>query len=56
MMAWAEDQMIEDGGLITFMADTRCELSRALGMVTDPSLVKALGNPRCKRFCLYILS
>jgi peroxiredoxin len=54
MMAWAEDQMIEDGGLITFMADARCELTRAMGMVIDPSLVKALGNPRCKRFCCYI--
>ena len=46
--------MIEDGGLITFMADARCELTRAMGMVIDPSLVKALGNPRCKRFCCYI--
>jgi len=54
MMAWAEDQMIEDGGLITFMADARCELSRAMGMVIDPSLVPPLGNPRCKRFCCYI--
>ena len=45
---------IEDGGLITFMADARCELTRAMGMVINPAEVMALGNPRCKRFCCYL--
>jgi 2-Cys peroxiredoxin 5 len=54
MEAWEENQMADDSDLVNFMADARCELTRALGMVIDPTLVAALGNPRAKRFCLYI--
>ena len=54
MQAWADDQSVE-GSLVTFLADTRCELTKALGMVLDaPGVLDALGNPRCKRFCLYV--
>jgi peroxiredoxin len=52
MQAWAADQMIS-GSLITFLADTRCEFTSAIGMCIDhPGPKGALGNVRCKRFVL----
>jgi len=54
MMAWAKDQKIE-GSNITFLADTRCELTKALGVVMDhPGPLSVLGNLRCKRFACYV--
>lgn len=52
MQAWAKDQAI-DGSMVTFLGDTRGELTEALGMFMDhPGPKEALGNPRCKRFVL----
>mmetsp|Transcript_18667 Transcript_18667/g.42455 ORF Transcript_18667/g.42455 Transcript_18667/m.42455 type:complete len:100 (+) Transcript_18667:353-652(+) len=54
MDAWAKDQGV-DGSIITFLADPRSELTEALGMVLDhPGPMGVLGNPRCKRFALYL--
>mmetsp|Transcript_26634 Transcript_26634/g.57981 ORF Transcript_26634/g.57981 Transcript_26634/m.57981 type:complete len:93 (-) Transcript_26634:389-667(-) len=54
MTAWAKDQKIE-GSNITFLADTRCELTKALGVVMDhPGPMEVLGNLRCKRFSMYV--
>jgi 2-Cys peroxiredoxin 5 len=54
MQAWAKDQKIE-GSNITFLADTRCELTKALDLVLDhPGPMGVLGNPRCKRFAAYV--
>lgn len=52
MQAWAKDQGVE-GSMITFLADTRCEFTSALGMcISHPGPRGALGNVRCKRFVL----
>jgi len=52
MQAWAKDQKVH-GSIITFLADTRGEFTKALGMFMDhPGPKDALGNPRCKRFVL----
>jgi len=52
MKAWATDQKV-DGSIITFLADTRGEFTKAIGMFMDhPGPLDALGNPRCKRFVL----
>lgn len=54
MEAWGKSQGI-DGSMITFLADTRCELTKALGLVLDaPPAMAVLGNPRCKRFAMLI--
>merc|ERR1712048_1206841 len=54
MKGWAKDQGVE-GSMITFLADTRCEFSSAIGMVMDhPGPMGALGNARCKRFVLVV--
>ena len=55
MSAWGEAMNIE-GSMITFLADTRSELTQALGVVLDhPGPMGVLGNPRCKRFAMYLL-
>mmetsp|Transcript_55984 Transcript_55984/g.121822 ORF Transcript_55984/g.121822 Transcript_55984/m.121822 type:complete len:81 (+) Transcript_55984:350-592(+) len=51
MEAWAKDQKIA-GSMITFLADTQCELTKALGDLTLDAPV--LGNTRCKRFSLIV--
>mmetsp|Transcript_65493 Transcript_65493/g.103730 ORF Transcript_65493/g.103730 Transcript_65493/m.103730 type:complete len:95 (+) Transcript_65493:516-800(+) len=52
MKAWAKDQGVE-GSIITFLADTRCEFSQAIGMCIDHAGNRAdLGGVRCKRFVL----
>lgn len=44
-----------EGSMITFLADTRSELTQALGVVLDhPGPMGVLGNPRCKRFAMYL--
>jgi 2-Cys peroxiredoxin 5 len=54
MDAWAKDQGVE-GSIITFLGDTRMELTKALGVVLDhPGPMGVLGNPRCKRFSMLI--
>lgn len=57
MAAWADAMKIA-GSNITFLADTRMELTNALGLQLDHSNGKGpmsvLGNPRCKRFAMYV--
>jgi len=54
MEGWAKDQQIE-GSMISFMADTRSELTKALDLVLDAQPAMAvLGNPRCKRFAIVV--
>ena len=44
------------GSNITFLADPRSELTKALGLVLDhPGPMSKLGNPRCKRFAMYVV-
>lgn len=53
MKGWAKDQGV-NGSMITFLADTRGEFTKALGMfmIDHPGPKEALGNRRCKRFAL----
>lgn len=54
MKAWAKDQKVE-GSMVRFLADTRSELTQALGLVLDhPGPMSVLGNPRCKRFSILV--
>mmetsp|Transcript_80174 Transcript_80174/g.259761 ORF Transcript_80174/g.259761 Transcript_80174/m.259761 type:complete len:90 (+) Transcript_80174:600-869(+) len=54
MKGWATDQGVE-GSMITFLGDTRSELTEALGVVLDhPGPMGVLGSPRCKRFSMFI--
>lgn len=61
---WEKDQGVKRGSsgkffykgqpsMVSFMGDTRSELTQALDMVLDDEgVMGALGNPRCKRFAL----
>lgn len=54
MKNWALSQGV-NGSIITFLADTRSELTQELGMVLDhPGPMAKLGNPRCKRFSMLV--
>jgi len=54
MTAWAKAQGVE-GSMITFLGDPGSELTNALGMVLDhEGPMSVLGNPRCKRFSMFI--
>mmetsp|Transcript_97739 Transcript_97739/g.309939 ORF Transcript_97739/g.309939 Transcript_97739/m.309939 type:complete len:107 (+) Transcript_97739:397-717(+) len=54
MEGWARDQKVE-GSMVTFLADTRSELTKALDLVLDaPPAMAVLGNPRCKRFSILV--
>lgn len=54
MEGWAKDQKIE-GSMVTFLADTQSELTKALDLVLDAEPAMAvLGNPRCKRFAMVV--
>jgi peroxiredoxin len=54
MKGWAADQGVE-GSIITFLGDPRSELTKALGLVLNhPGPLSVLGNPRCKRFSMFI--
>ena len=51
---WTVTQGVE-GSIVTFLADTTCAFTRAVGMVLDhPGPMGVLGNPRCKRFVLVV--
>ena len=53
MEAWAADQKV-GGSMITFLADTRGELTRELVVVLDhPRPMEVLGGKRSKRFAIY---
>jgi peroxiredoxin len=62
MKAWAADQKVDGtlderfkGSMISFLADTRCEFTKAVGMeMTHPGPMDALGGVRCKRFVLIV--
>jgi len=66
MHGWEIDQGIKRGSsgrpfwngkpsIVSFLADTRSELTQHLDMVLDHAgVMDALGNPRCKRFALLI--
>ena len=54
MQAWAKDQKIA-GSIVTFIADQQSKLTKALDMeLNAPGPMRALGNPRCKRFAIYV--
>jgi peroxiredoxin len=54
MKAWALEQRVE-GSIIRFLADTRCQFTRKIGMsMLHPGPKGALGNIRCKRFVLVV--
>ena len=54
MGAWAKDQKIA-GSIVKFVADQSSQLTTALDVVLDhPGPRRALGNPRCKRFAMYV--
>lgn len=50
MEAWAKDQGVE-GSMINFLADTRMDLTKALGLTTE---IGVLGNTRCHRFAMVV--
>mmetsp|Transcript_7758 Transcript_7758/g.22989 ORF Transcript_7758/g.22989 Transcript_7758/m.22989 type:complete len:80 (+) Transcript_7758:351-590(+) len=50
MEAWAKDQKIA-GSMVTFLADTECELTKKLDLTLDAPV---LGNTRCQRFALVV--
>eukprot|EP00927_Polykrikos_kofoidii_P085307 TRINITY_DN924_c0_g1_i6.p1 TRINITY_DN924_c0_g1~~TRINITY_DN924_c0_g1_i6.p1 ORF type:complete len:215 (+),score=50.99 TRINITY_DN924_c0_g1_i6:76-645(+) len=52
MKAWAKDQGTE-GSILKFLADTRCEFSKALALTIEPT-PGLLGNTRCKRFAMMV--
>jgi len=54
MEAWAKDQGTE-GTMLRLLADTRSELTKALGTTLDhPGPMSVLGNPRCKRLSMLV--
>jgi len=54
MQGWAKDQGVE-GSIVRFLADTRCQFTRKIGMsMLHPGPKSALGNIRCKRFVLVV--
>lgn len=53
-MAWGKNQCVE-GSLITMMADTQGNLTKALGVsMTHPGPIGKLGGPRCQRHAIYV--
>ena len=55
MNAWAADQKVPPGGLITMMGDPSGAVTAALDKtLTHPGPMSVLGYARCKRFALYI--
>jgi len=54
MKAWEKKQGTE-GSILTLLGDPRSVLTKALGVVLDhPGPMSVLGNPRCKRFSMFI--
>lgn len=62
MQGWAKEQKVNGGSkqkvkdcIITMLADTRAEFSKAIGMMIDhPGPLDALGSRRCKRYVLIV--
>lgn len=55
MMAWAQDQGVKEGGMITLMGDPYGDLTVALQMeLTHPGPASVGITGRCKRFALYV--
>mmetsp|Transcript_14951 Transcript_14951/g.32863 ORF Transcript_14951/g.32863 Transcript_14951/m.32863 type:complete len:80 (-) Transcript_14951:252-491(-) len=50
MDAWAKDQGVA-GSMVTFLADTRCELTKGLDLSLDAPV---LGNLRCLRHSMLV--
>merc|ERR1712137_564969 len=54
MQAWEKDQKTE-GSLIKLFGDPTSSFTKALDLVLEDSAVMGfLGNPRCKRFSLFV--
>merc|ERR1740129_1051844 len=54
MQAWAADQQVGNS-IIEMFGDPGSVLTEALGLVLDhPGPMSVLGNPRCKRFSMFI--
>merc|ERR1740129_377835 len=54
MQAWAADQQVGNS-IIKMFGDPGSVLTEALGLVLDhPGPMSVLGNPRCKRFSMFI--
>ena len=54
MLAWAKDQKI-GGSLVTFISDQSSALTKSLDVeLVHPDVMRDLGNPRCKRFAMYV--
>lgn len=55
MQGWSKDLGIPQDSIIQLVADTRCELTKALDMVLDhPGPMSVLGTTRCKRFSMLV--
>lgn len=55
MMAWAQDQGLKEGGMITLMGDPYGDLTVALQMeLAHPGPASVGITGRCKRFALYV--
>eukprot|EP00746_Dinoflagellata_sp_MGD_P035790 gnl/MRDRNA2_/MRDRNA2_18567_c0_seq1.p1 gnl/MRDRNA2_/MRDRNA2_18567_c0~~gnl/MRDRNA2_/MRDRNA2_18567_c0_seq1.p1 ORF type:complete len:111 (-),score=29.15 gnl/MRDRNA2_/MRDRNA2_18567_c0_seq1:156-488(-) len=56
MKAWGKAQGVPEGSpFLTLLADTRCELTKALGVVMDhKGPMEVLGGLRCKRFAMLV--
>lgn len=53
MAAWAKDLKVA-GSMVHLACDQTGKFSEALGTTLDhPGVMRALGNPRCKRFAFY---
>ena len=56
MAAWAEDQGVPEGSIITLLGDPYAELTEKLQMELTHATPKERGLiNRCKRFALYIV-
>lgn len=54
MTGWAKDQGTM-GSMLKLLGDPRSEFTNALGLVLDhPGPMSVLGNPRCKRFSMFV--
>lgn len=54
MTGWAKDQGTM-GTMLKLLGDPTSEFTKALGLVfDDPGAMAVLGNPRCKRFSMYV--
>jgi len=51
MNAWARNQSVGPDSIVTVLADTRCELTQALGLALE---LPAFGDPRCRRFSMLV--